>query len=125
MNIRNIEEQTIARKQYEIIVCQMALEHYGLTTQTVKCIEELAELQVELAKTINLDHRKDQFRDEMVDAEIMLSQMKLAYFHSYDDYNEYQEHLVKKLKALECRIKLSEQEIQKQRPSEKGQKPSD
>jgi len=111
MDVKNIEEQALARKQYEIEVCEMALDHWGITTQSIKCIEELAELQVELAKTVNLDHRKDKFIDEMVDAELTLLQMKLAYFPTWESLQEYDAHKRDKLHALENRINLDRQKI--------------
>lgn len=104
MNPRDIEDQAIAKRQYEIEVCEMALNQFGITAQTTKCIEELAEFQVELAKTLNLDHRKEKFIDELVDAEFTLLQMKLAYLPELSDLQQYENHKRKKIKALEDEI---------------------
>jgi tRNA(Ser,Leu) C12 N-acetylase TAN1 len=112
MNPRDIEEQAMARRQYEIEVCEMALNHHGVTTQTIKTIEELAELQVELAKTVNLNHRKTMFIDELVDVELMLTQIKLAYFPTYEDIKEFNDHKRVKLERLKSRIEADIERIQ-------------
>lgn len=55
------------------------LEHYSPEAQTVKAIEEFAELQVELAKLLNKQGDVFDLFREMADAFIMLVQMMSIY----------------------------------------------
>ncbi|HZK52975.1 MAG TPA: hypothetical protein VFC84_02040 [Desulfosporosinus sp.] len=55
-----------------------ALSTFGIRHQTIKCIEELSELQKELCKQANGDGTKDKVIEEMADVEIMLEQMKIG-----------------------------------------------
>lgn len=110
-------EESTKRMEYQIEICDMALNQFGITAQTTKCIEELAEFQVELAKTLNFDHRREKFIDELVDAEFTMLQMKLAYLPALSDLQEYESHKRKKIKDLEDEINLI---IEKQQQSEPG-----
>ena len=109
-------EESSKRMQYQIEICDMALNQFGITAQTTKCIEELSEFQVELAKTLNFDHRREKFIDELVDAEFTLLQMKLAYLPNLSDLQEYEAHKRKKIKALEDEINLIIEKQQQSNP---------
>lgn len=62
-----------------------AAVRFGFLNQVVNAIEELAELQVELAKMLNGKRRKEnpfdreKLVDELVDASIMIEQMILNF----------------------------------------------
>lgn len=57
-------------KKIEII-----LRHYSPEAQKIKAIEELAELQAEIARNLNGQGDPRELRCEMADALIMISQM--------------------------------------------------
>ena len=58
---------------------ELILEHYGPEAQTVKAIEELAELQAELAKMLNKQSGHDALISEMADVYIMLTQLVVIF----------------------------------------------
>lgn len=61
-------------------VCEKAIEHYGELHQKVKAMEELAELNVELAREINDEHAsRESTIDEIADVYIMIQQLSLMY----------------------------------------------
>ncbi len=60
-------------------VLQKAINEYGTTVQTVVAIEEMAELQKELTKSIRGVERFDGLIEEMADVYIMLEQIKMLY----------------------------------------------
>ena len=55
------------------------LRHYSPEAQTVKAIEELAELQAELAKMLNHQGDAAALKSEMADAYIMILQLMIIY----------------------------------------------
>ncbi len=55
------------------------LRHYSPEAQTVKAIEELAELQAELAKTLNHQGDAEALKSEMADVYIMILQLMIIY----------------------------------------------
>ena len=55
------------------------LRHYGPEVQTVKAIEEMSELQVELAKMANLHGDVEAIKSEIADVYIMLLQLMSIY----------------------------------------------
>ena len=57
------------------------IDYYGQGNQVIKAIEELAELQQELAKSITQPDKsaKSAISAEMADVEIMLHQMKIIF----------------------------------------------
>lgn len=57
---------------------ERALKKFGETAQTIKAIEELAELSVQLAKGLNGLPTTD-LEGEIADAIIMIEQLKLIY----------------------------------------------
>jgi len=120
MDTKYPEDLILYRRQYLMTVCSDALHTFGLTAQTIKAIEELAELQVEIAKTLNLNHRKDCFRDEIADVEILIQQMKMAYFPTWESLQAYEEHKMFKLESLENAIKLKREKIENKPPCDKS-----
>ena len=61
------------------------LKHYSPEAQTVKALEELAELQAELAKMLNGHGDRNALQSEMADAVIMICQMMIIYDIDCDD----------------------------------------
>ena len=60
-------------------VLQKAINEYGTTVQTVVAIEEMAELQKELTKSIRGVERFDGLIEEIADVYIMLEQVRMMY----------------------------------------------
>jgi len=64
------------------IIYKEALKRFGIQTQLLKCIEELAELQQTLAWWLGTKHKGaavERIAEEMADVEIMLEQLKQAF----------------------------------------------
>lgn len=61
------------------------LRHYSPEAQTVKALEELAELQTELAKVLNGQGSKRALKSEIADVVIMILQMMIIYDIYYED----------------------------------------
>lgn len=79
-------------------ICKLAIEHFGIENQMIKCLEELYELQVEL----NVDFKNampEKIQDELADAFIMITQMALIFGNS-----EVEERVKFKLDRLSSRI---------------------
>lgn len=55
------------------------LRHYSPEAQTIKAIEELAELQTELAKLLNKQGNVRTMQSEMADVVIMISQLMFIF----------------------------------------------
>lgn len=55
------------------------LRHYTPEQQTVKAIEELAELQTELARILNKQGNEEALKGELADVYIMILQMMIIY----------------------------------------------
>lgn len=92
-----------------------AISCFGADKQTIKAIEELAELTQALSKTLLGYMNGDNLREEIADVEIMLSQLRIMYDvengdGSVDDVKEYKlERLrntieTKRAKENECVI---------------------
>ena len=82
------------------------LRHYSPEAQTVKAIEELAELQAELAKLLNKQGNVRTMQSEMADAVIMISQ--LMYIFDIDPEtldSEIAYKLDRQLKRIEEEVK--------------------
>ena len=58
---------------------EFILRHYSPEAQTVKAIEELAELQAELAKMLNKQGGHDTLVSEMADVYIMMTQLMVIF----------------------------------------------
>ena len=58
--------------------CQRIAEHYGVTHQCLKTVEEMAELSVELMKMVNAENGElDRVFEEIADVSIMIEQLRL------------------------------------------------
>ena len=80
-----------------------AILAFGKQKQTVKVIEELSELSVEVAKMINGHENEERLVDEISDVEIMIEQLKLMYGLTKKVYRrkEYKkERLEKKINEI-------------------------
>ena len=67
---------------HENVICNTALEHYGLHHQMVKCMEECGELIQALARNLSGEHNKENVDEELADVEIMLMQMRTVFGRS-------------------------------------------
>jgi len=61
--------------------------HYGKQAQTLKCIEEKAELTQALCKNTNI-------AEEIADVEIMLEQIKYLYFIDDEEVEKIKEYKI-------------------------------
>ena len=102
----------------EQAILHKAIETWGREAQTVKCMEELAELTAALAhlycmiKVSRTDEVTDEMEDaweyvseELADAEIMISQMRMIY-----DERSVDRWRVRKLNRLAERLGMTEQD---------------
>lgn len=70
--------------KYREKVYQKALDKYGIKAQMIACIEELAELQVEISKKLNNKRSDESYLiDEIADVKIVIEQ--LIYSYSLED----------------------------------------
>jgi len=60
-------------------VLRKAIVVYGAQNQTIKAVEEMAELTKELAKALIGQSDNDHIREEIADVEIMVEQLKMIY----------------------------------------------
>lgn len=67
---------------HEDAICYIALEHYGVHHQIVKCMEECGELIQALARNMCGEHYAENVAEELADVEIMLMQMRIAFGRS-------------------------------------------
>lgn len=74
-----------------------AIAVYGERAQIVKALEEIAELAAELSRYLNGICNSDSVREELADANIMLTQMGMI----FGDVSEIEEY---KLRRLETRM---------------------
>lgn len=65
------------------------MQFFGLDHQMVKSMEEFSELQTELARSLNSAEFTRNLRLEIVDAQIMLDQLKMFFFTSADEDKEH------------------------------------
>ena len=61
----------------QIIICEKAIEHFGVDSQVEKAKEELAELIVELSRAATGRMQLERIREELADAIIMCQQLRL------------------------------------------------
>lgn len=66
---------------HEDVICYTALEHYGLHSQMVKCMEECGELIQALARNLSGESNGENVTEELADVDIMLKQMRIAFGH--------------------------------------------
>lgn len=89
---------------HEDVICYTALEHYGVHSQIVKCMEECGELIQALAKNMCGEHYAENVAEELADVEIMLMQMRIAFGRSSVDRVRAQ-----KLARLKMRMEEEEE----------------
>jgi len=82
----------------EAKILEGAVEKWGKVKQTVKAIEELGELQTELARAVLGQGDLDNILEEMADCYIMLNQLSLM-------YGDCTEEEIAKLERLERRLR--------------------
>ena len=87
-------------------VCQAALDKYGLKSQTMMVMEEMAELQKELCKHLRGADNKAHIAEEIADVIIMLEQMILA----HDIAGMVRIQLASKIHRLDKRLKDAKKE---------------
>ena len=78
---------------------QKILNHYGMEHQSLKCAEEMAELQVLILQDANSDYKKVPIVDiveEIADVYIMLEQVKLIYHITDDDIKRIVDYKLKR-----------------------------
>ena len=67
---------------HENAICYTALEHFGVHSQIVKCMEECDELIQALARDLSGEHNEENVAEELADVEIMLMQMRTVFGRS-------------------------------------------
>lgn len=70
----------VMREDYEKII-----DHYGPEAQKVKAIEELSELQKEIAKDLIGQGNIENVAEEIADAKVMIEQLQMIYEIENDD----------------------------------------
>jgi hypothetical protein len=73
------------------------IDEFGVTHQAIKAIEEMAELTVELAKGINLIKSNGNLLEEVADVQIVLDQLKIAFFKDQEEFESIKDKKLEKL----------------------------
>lgn len=100
-----------AERARQNVILSDAVSCFGVEMQTIKAMEELAELTQALSKTLLGYQNGDNLREEIADVEIMLSQLRMMYDvensdGSVDDMKEYKlERLRNTIETKRARIK--------------------
>lgn len=89
---------------HENAICNTALEHYGVHSQMVKCMEECGELIQALARNMCGEHYAENVVEELADVEIMLMQMRTVFGRSSVD-----RVMAQKLARLKMRMEEEEE----------------
>jgi len=100
----------------EIDICGMAIDHFGMDKQVKKSVEELTELSLELIRDLSGRGNRKKIIDEMVDVEIMLSQLKRMYLPSHTDFEEFNERWMFKLNRLKNNIESERNAVDNDSP---------
>ena len=85
-------------------ICCTALEHYGVHSQIVKCMEECGELIQALARKMCGEENIENVVEELADVEIMLMQMRAVFGR-----HEVHRMMVQKLARLKMRMEEEEE----------------
>lgn len=83
------------------MACTGAVHHWGKGNQVRKCLEEMAELQIELCREPLHRSSKDRIAEELADVMIMLVQMTIV----FDCKDEIDAHTERKIARLLQRIR--------------------
>lgn len=80
-------------------IIEKAIRHYGRTSQQIKAVEELSELQTAVLKA--LDGRPDfaSIAEEIADVEIMLAQLKKIFFLDEEKISTIKAEKILRLKS--------------------------
>ena len=85
---------------------EAALEHYGVHSQMVKCMEECGELIQALARNLSGEHNEENVAEELADVEIMIQQMRLIFGGSVG----YNVDIIKAQKVARLKKRIEEEE---------------
>lgn len=92
---------------HEDIICNTALEHYGVYSQMVKCMEECGELIQALARNLSGEANAENVAEELADVEIMLMQMRIV-------FSRQKAHRVMAQKLARLKMRMEEGEEDKE-----------
>lgn len=92
---RSVYFVEVSKEDSNEYIYEQALNKWGFDSQILLTIEELAELQVELAKLLNGRIPATNIITEMADVEIMLEQLKVMYGFRQAVENEKQRKLMR------------------------------
>ena len=84
-------------------ICHTALEHYGMYSQMVKCMEECGELIQALARKMCGEENIENVVEELADVEVMLMQMRTV-------FGRHEVHRVMAQKLARLKMKMEEEE---------------
>ena len=90
---------------HEDAICYTALEHYGVHSQIVKCMEECGELIQALARKMCGEENIENVVEELADVEIMLMQMRMVFGRS-----SAHRAMAQKLARLKMRMEEEEED---------------
>ena len=76
-----------------------AIERFGKEAQSIVAMEELAELQKEISKSLRGQKNQEQMAEEIADVTIMIMQLQLMYGITDEKVCEYINHKVKRLEG--------------------------
>lgn len=77
-----------------------AIQQFGFDKQALVAVEEMAELQKEILKSVNRgQNSRDHLKEELVDVLIMLRQLVLIYDFMPEDLNKIAAGKMEKLKG--------------------------
>ncbi|MEA1877253.1 MAG: hypothetical protein U9N86_10350 [Bacteroidota bacterium] len=82
-------------------VLKKAIMQWGKELQLVMCIEEMSELTKAIVKELRGKRDIDNIKEEIVDVEIMMDQLKLIYI----DEADFKKMKAKKIKRLDLIIR--------------------
>lgn len=94
----------MSRYQDRKLVYERAVDRWGIKGQLLMVIEEMSELTKEICKSFRGKDNLDQIAEETADVIIMLEQLRMIL--GLDDM--IREHMEKKIKRLEERLKGEE-----------------
>ena len=87
---------------HENVICNEALEHYGVHHQIVKCMEECGELIQALARNMCGEENIENVVEELADVEVMLMQMRTV-------FGRHEVHRVMAQKLARLKMRMEEE----------------
>ena len=79
-------------------VLKQAIETYGKEKQSMMALEEMAELQKEVYKSLRGNNNHDEIVEEIADVLIMIEQLKIMHDVKYRELNEMFNFKINRLK---------------------------